>query len=454
MMVQNPDIVIVGAGAAGIGAGLALKRLGVSHLILEAKHRVGGRAYSDTSSIGHLWDHGCHWFHSADKNVLRFMAEKIGHEFRELPHAGNMQALMNGEWTGVPVEKYFVWELLAKISEAGRSGIDVAADEFLDRGHAWYPLIRHWCQMMYSMDPENISTGDAGNYSDSGVNLPVKAGYGALVEKISRQLPIRLGVEVTAVEVLPKVVRVETPSGKIEAKACIIAVPARSFENGRIRFTPHLPKRLSQAFQDVPMGWFEKVAFAFDRPVFENHENPFADIFDPVAGDTRPLNFELHPFGRPIAIVHATGSVGRELLEEGEEAMKAFALENLEKAFGHGIGKRIVASAASSWGSDPFIGGAYSCAKPGRAKARAVFSEPIHERVFLAGEHVHQHYMATARGAYETGLDAAHRARNSGGLFRRAKRPALASYLISWTFSRRLPISAGIMINPQHRGTL
>ena len=60
MMVQNPDIVVVGAGAAGIGAGLALTRLGISHVILEAKHRVGGRAYSETSSLGHLWDHGCH----------------------------------------------------------------------------------------------------------------------------------------------------------------------------------------------------------------------------------------------------------------------------------------------------------------------------------------------------------------------------------------------------------
>lgn len=423
MMVQNPDIVVIGAGAAGIGAGLALTRLGIPHVILEAKHRVGGRAYSDTSSLGHLWDQGCHWFHSADRNVLRFMAVKTGHEFRELPHGGNMRVFMNGEWTRVPVEKYFVWDLLAKISEAGRAGIDVAVDEFLDRGHAWYPLIRHWCQMMYSMDPENVSTGDAGNYADSGINLPVKAGYGALVAKISRQLPIRLGAEVTVVEVLPKAVRVETSSGTIEAKACIIAVPARSFENGRIRFTPHLPMHLSQAFQDVPMGWFEKVAFAFDGPVFESQDNPFADIFDPVAADARPLNFELHPFGRPIAVVHMAGSVGRQLLGEGEEAMKAFALETIEKAFGHGIRKRIVASATSNWGNDPFIGGAYSCAKPGKAKARAVFSEPVHERVFLAGEHVHQHFMATAHGAYETGLDAAHRAAAAAGFSAGPKDP-------------------------------
>jgi len=47
----------------------------------------------------------------------------------------------------------------------------------------------------------------------------------------------------------------------------------------------------------------------------------------------------------------------------------------------------------------------------------------VHERVFLAGEHVHQHYMATAHGAYETGLDAAHRAAAALGYSAEAKDP-------------------------------
>ena len=59
---------------------------------------------------------------------------------------------------------------------------------------------------------------------------------------------------------------------------------------------------------------------------------------------------------------------------------------------------------------DEHIGGAYSGAAPGKAEAGEVFSEPVHDRLFLAGEHVHRHYMATVHGAYETGLDAAHKA--------------------------------------------
>ena len=54
------DVVIVGAGAAGIGAGLELRDRGISCVILEAAERVGGRAFTDKTSLPYLWDQGCH----------------------------------------------------------------------------------------------------------------------------------------------------------------------------------------------------------------------------------------------------------------------------------------------------------------------------------------------------------------------------------------------------------
>jgi monoamine oxidase len=411
MMVQNPDIAIVGAGAAGIGAGLGLARLGVSHVILEAKQRVGGRAYSDTSSLGHLWDHGAHWLHSANVNVMRFLAEKLDHKFRpENPAVTSFRSFIGGQWKVSEFATDYVWTKLEEIVQAGRNGRDVAAESILDRGHAMYPLLCHWCQLIYSKDPSELSTGDAGNYCDSHVNLPVEDGYGALVERLSLGLPIRLGVTVKAIEVTGRGVRVETSSGTIMARACILAVPSRVMEKQRIAIKPGLPAALQQAFADVTMGYGEKVALGFDRKVFEGFEIPFADVFDPVAPETKPLNFELHPFGRPIAVAHLGGSFARELAAAGVPAMKEFAIDTLVKAFGADIRKRIVASATTGWTMDEQIGGAYSGALPGKAGARKVFSEPVHDRLLLAGEHVHPRYMATVHGAYETGLDAAHRA--------------------------------------------
>lgn len=424
MMIQNPDVVIVGAGAAGIGAGLGLTRLGVPHLILEAKQRVGGRAYSDTSSLGHLWDHGAHWLHSADVNVMRFMAEKLKHKFRpENPAVTSFRSFIGGQWKVSEFATDYVWTKLEEIVQAGRNGRDVAAESILDRGHAMYPLLRHWCQLIYSKDPSELSTGDAGNYSDSHVNLPVQDGYGALVARLSQGLPIRLGVTVRAIEVAGGGVRLETNSGTITAKACILAVPSRIMEKQRITIKPGLTAALERAFADVTMGYGEKVALGFDRKVFEGFEIPFADVFDPVSPDTRPLNFELHPFGRPIAVAHVGGSVAKELAMAGPETMKGFAIETLVKAFGADIRQRIVASATTGWTMDEHIGGAYSGAAPAKAEARKVFSEPVHDRLFLAGEHVHRHYMATVHGAYETGLDAAHKAAAAAGFLAGPKDP-------------------------------
>ena len=399
----------------GCGCGWHRCRAGVDaawcHLILEAKQRVGGRAYSDTSSLGHLWDHGAHWLHSGDVNIMRFMAEKLNHQFRpENPAVTSFRSFIGGQWKASEFATDYVWTKLEEIVQVGRNGRDVAAENVLDTGHAMYPLLRHWCQLMYSKDPYDLSTGDAGNYSESHINLPVEDGYGALVAHLSQGLPIKLGVTVKSIEVMGQGVRLETSSGTITAKACILAVPSRIMEKQRIAIKPGLPAALQQAFADVTMGYGEKVALGFDRKVFEGFEIPFANVFDPVAPETRPLSFELHPFGRPIAVAHVGGSVAKELVQSGPEVMKGFAIDTLVKAFGADIRQRIVASATTGWTMDEHIGGAYSGAAPGKAEARAVFSEPVHDRLFLAGEHVHRHYMATVHGAYETGLDAARKA--------------------------------------------
>ncbi len=84
---SHPDIVVIGAGAAGIGAGLALTRAQIPFVIVEAKDRVGGRAFTDTTSIGHPWDHAATGSIRADNNVLRVLAEKVDTSFRRTPRA-------------------------------------------------------------------------------------------------------------------------------------------------------------------------------------------------------------------------------------------------------------------------------------------------------------------------------------------------------------------------------
>ncbi len=413
----NPDVVVIGAGAAGIGAGLALSRLKVPHVILEAKDRVGGRAYTDTTSLGHPWDQGCHWFHSADINPLRALAERIGHGFLPVPRPAINRSFLGGKWVNVSVREDYVWNELAKISAAGADGTDIPASAVLDKAHPHYPVVRHWVTLMYSHEPEDVSTLDASAYVDTGVNLPVGDGYGALVAKLARGLPIALRERVTRIAVEGQRVKVTTSGGTLSAKAVVIAVPQRVVERRRLDFEPALPPAVENAFHTVPMGWYEKIAILFDRPVFADAGLPFLDMFDPVAPDTQPLNFELHPFGRPIAVTHVAGNAARSMAVDGAGgAMVDYALDLLVRAFGAEIRKHVLRRVTTRWGADPDIGGAYAAStRPGHALDRARFREPVHGRLFIAGEHTHATAMATAHGAYLSGLDAACRAATVAG---------------------------------------
>ena len=71
-------VVVVGGGAAGIGAARTLAGAGVKTLVVEARGRLGGRAWTVSSDLGFPIDLGCGWLHSADRNPWRAIAEANG----------------------------------------------------------------------------------------------------------------------------------------------------------------------------------------------------------------------------------------------------------------------------------------------------------------------------------------------------------------------------------------
>jgi predicted NAD/FAD-dependent oxidoreductase len=77
-MNHQVDIAIVGAGAAGIAAALRLKDTRLSTVLLEARDRIGGRAYTIRTADGLPLDLGCEWLHSADRNALVPLIERAG----------------------------------------------------------------------------------------------------------------------------------------------------------------------------------------------------------------------------------------------------------------------------------------------------------------------------------------------------------------------------------------
>ena len=405
------DIAVIGAGAAGLAAGLSLKASGRSFIVLEARGRVGGRAFTDTS-LGLPIDCGAHWLHAAAQNPFTKIADQLGARY-------NAQTSWE-DWTmytaggAAPDEAIeeagdYLESVLGRVEKAGEAGRDVAFSDFMSPGNRWNPLLRQTVGQITSHDPKDCSTLDSWRYEDEGGDFPVEDGFGALVMRHAEGLDVTLSTPVNHIDWSGPEVKITTARGTLTARAIILAVPVNVLIAGLIRFTPGLPHALTQAFHDCPMGVSEKLAILLDRPL-EETEHLHGDIIDLSAAAKQPFNIYVNPFGRPLIVSHMAGAYGRDMERLSDADIMAIALDALSEAFGSSIRKRVVKTLRTHWASDPYTLGGYSHAKPGRAASRFMFAEPLGNRIVLAGEHCSIPFFSTVHGAHLSGIAAAEKA--------------------------------------------
>ncbi len=411
------DVVIVGAGIAGLAAAKTVRAQGCTAALLEARSRVGGRAYTDTRSLGLPFDRGCHWMHNARENPFRELADRWGVAYAR--RRGPRRIFLGDRWATRAEERArarFERAAFAQVERVGEEGRDVAASEALGEaleGSPWASLfVQHYTTIM-GAEPARSSSLDFYNYEDSG-DYPVRDGFGALVARYAEGLEVSLETPVRAIDWSGAGVVVDTLRGGISGRAAIITTPTSVLEAGVIRFTPQLPAWKLAAIAGVPMGHSNKVALRFDRDVlaedFDVQDNSSLEL---TAGAPQVPSFQLRPFGRALAIAHVSGELARELERAGPLAMVSFARDQLQLAFGSSLGRHISAYATTAWSADPWALGAFSVAAPGRAAAREEYARSIDERLFFAGDAASVGAFGSAHGALETGIHAARAAVDS-----------------------------------------
>jgi len=77
-MSAETDVIIIGAGSAGLSAAKELSRLGKTHTVVEGSHRIGGRAYSEEIASGVWFDLGCAWLVEGAANPFVPIADELG----------------------------------------------------------------------------------------------------------------------------------------------------------------------------------------------------------------------------------------------------------------------------------------------------------------------------------------------------------------------------------------
>ncbi|MFZ1726191.1 MAG: NAD(P)/FAD-dependent oxidoreductase [Albidovulum sp.] len=406
----NPDVVIVGAGAAGVGAGLELRERGIPFVILEAAPRVGGRAFTDRVSLPGQWDQGCQWFHCADQNPLVAWADRLGTVYE---HEDRIEAALlwsRDHWADAAengASRGAIHAAIDAIYQTAGRGDDVPIAEVIPEAGQWAPSVRHILQLLASDDPERVSAKGYADYDDTGVNWIVSSGYGDLIERMAAGLPIRLGTAVTRIEQGAGGVRVATSEGTIAARAAIVTVSTNVLNSGSIGFGPGPANDLLDKVQYVPCGTYEKVALALRHLPPEIATELFCWI-DAGAGKGAS-DFQISGGAHPKMIAHMAGGLARDVLAGGKPAMVDFALERLAAAFGSGFRKLILSSAITGFQANPLIQGAYSYSKPGHTKDRHDMIAVDTGSVAFAGEAFSRRWQATAHGAYQSGRDVAAR---------------------------------------------
>jgi len=400
------DVVVIGAGAAGLAAARRIATAPLSLHVLEARDRAGGRGWTVKDSSGLPIELGCGWLHSADENEWCIIAATLGFALdRTRPQ-------WRTQWRnlGFPpadhddfratLERF--WD---RLDAGGDAEKDVPGDTFLEPGCRWNGLIDAISTYMNGVELDGLSARDFWRYRDTGINWRVVEGYGTLIASLAEGIDISFECPAQVIDHGGRRIRIVTPRGDIEARAVILTVPTNVLAAGVPRFAPELPDKIAAA-QALPLGVADKVYLRLTGGEDIPNDAHLYGAIDRV--DTG--SYHLRPLGRPLVEGYFGGEFARELEQEGEAGFANFATEQLAALIGNDIRKRLELIAASNWVRDPWARGSYSRARPGHADARQVLAAAVDQRLFFAGEACSRDDFSTAHGAYRSGVVAAEQA--------------------------------------------
>jgi monoamine oxidase len=419
------DVLIIGAGAAGLSAARTLSGAGKRVCILEARERVGGRVHSlHIPDLPHPIELGAEFIHGEGSSTFSIV-DAAALTAAELPD--DHWWSRNGKWEKIEDFWGDVDRVRAKIPASGK---DVSFAGFLRSRKELSPdlreLARSFVEGYHASHAERISA-QALRSADSeqdeetaGGNRQFRLAQGqdSIINWLRGGLDpertdLRLGTAAKRVQWSPGKVEVECASSvateRIRAKALILTIPIGVWKSGAIEFEPPLREK-ENALAHIEAGHVVKVAFRFrERFWDEDGSINFLHTSDRFI----PTWWTSAPFRSPILTGWAGGAAADALLAEGEDALRELALEALSAAWlvpRKRINALLTGIYTHNWQNDPFSRCAYSYAAVGGKNAADMLARPLKKTLFFAGEATSSDETGTVAGAIESGPRAAREA--------------------------------------------
>lgn len=396
------EVVIIGAGLAGLSAARMLQERGRNVVVLEARDRVGGRTWTESATLGVPVDLGGGMLRSADINPLAIELRR--REIRLQSDEGDFwlfdqdkpgEAARDAEMHDYDALGFAYDKLDDALLDARtlRSDVTLASRVKLETsGPAgrWIDLAKALAGPLHvGVEYAAVSALDAPRLSGTGNDAWLPGGFGAWVAQSAAGLPVFLNSPVVRIDWGAGPVTVATAEGQVKAEACIVTVPTGllAAKDG-ILFQPGLPEPQREALGRMNMGLIDRIVLQYEAGTFEAPANTQALLR--VSG-TRAMSFRLNAQGLPLVIAQVGGDYARDLEGRGDAAMIAAARSQLRAMLGEATDKRFIKGMAVQWGRDPWSRGAVSVVRPGFATARrnagrALTSAAGRARVLFAGE--------------------------------------------------------------------
>lgn len=438
------DVVVVGAGLAGLSAARDLIREGLEVVVLEARDRVGGRTFTVTEADGVVVEHGGQWVGPTQDRALALIEEFGLQTFTQFSDGENLQ-YSQGNYlryhgaipTGDPMQAADLVDAMVELTTKAMeidpecpwdhplaSVLDgmtvetwISAQPYCDSAKEW---IRTLCRALFPAEPGEISLLHALFYFRSGGGVEkmigtinsaqetrITLGAQMLSKKLAEIVGDRLifDAPVTRIDHDANGATIHHDKGRIFAKRVIVAIPL--VLAGRIRYSPPMSGVRDQLTQRSFMGSVLKVHVVYDEPFWRKQ-----GLSGHVTSDCGMVQItfdQCHPDHSEGVIVGFMDShLGRVATQMSLDERKAIVVEDLVRLFGEEA-RNPKAYYEKAWIDEEFSRGAYvGMMTPGTwSTLGPQLREPVGV-IHWAGTETAKIWNGYMDGAIRSGEDAAH----------------------------------------------
>lgn len=408
------DVLVIGAGAAGLAAAYKLSETGAKVEILEARNRIGGRILTVPSANRFVpFELGAEFIHGQNELMWDFIRQG----------GFGVRKVLNQHWVFPPMSKDtgFWSELEHCVAGVDLDAPDRSFDQYL-REHQppcaseW--MIRLFVEGFDAADTTKISSHSLKKASeDEGQEKTawLERGYSGLMDWLAARVReqgvnIQLQSRVRAIHWRPHEVEVHVQSDGHEniwrAPQVVVTLPLGVLKANAVKFEPSLPDATQCAIDGLQMGDIVKVIYEFEQPFWKPR---IGSNFGFIHSQVGPLRTWWSHALEPVLVGWVGGPPAAQI--ENHVATARGGLEQLAQFTGVETGtieKALLQWQSHNWSADPFALGAYSYVGVGGMQAPRTLAKPIDDTVFFAGEATSETAdLGTVHGALQSGVGAA-----------------------------------------------